>query len=551
MIAALLVAVLPHVRNLALVADERQVAAAISKSVGISVRFDPRVQPRTLTVAIHDRPLDDVLNHLAYATFTRITKASAGYILVPDRLAEEKELAAYHQRIIEDLKELDQARVARYLKRPFTVQDALAYKEALKAAKNHESQPPTNSPSIDPEILPRPISRALTNLLHGIPPEKLSRPGHRLLVYTDKPRSTEWQLPLKLTQDVLWKYRQEYALSEPSVDREIARVLLVIRGTDTMDSPSAELLLLDDEDNAIDSVSLPIYSPSRHWQVSPELLKRLSDSDTFQRSHLDEVGATSAKATESDIWKSSHPTQYDPQNFQQGEVLLAAAKQSGLNMLMCFPDGQIGYSEVQPVSTNPLKFSLKACVASMWRRPIRVDSTWISYRPADAGRLTPYQYNRIVLEQEIYRVSHNIDSGMIGRAKLCFASRMDFMPGQLWWYLRGSHAEKLALMDPNVNHGFFRFLGSLTDKQRTQWLGGAKIPVSLLSKESKTLLERWVEGEEMEPNSYLRHNSANKLYPEAAPKGLDGAILDSGANGQGIQVSFSSGFCCRPNTMFM
>ena len=534
-----------------MVANERQIAAAISKSTGLVVRFDPKVQTKALTVVIHDRPLDDVLNHLAYATFTRVTKSQKGYQLVPDPVAETTSLANYRKILLQDLQSLDKSRVAQYLSGPFSQTEALAYKEAQKAFKQRESQPQSDKPAVDPDSLPRPITRALTRLLHGLSPEKLIRPGHRLLVYSDKPKPTEWKLPQQLVSDVISHYRSESALFEPASNHDITRIILAIRDTDTMAEPSAELLLLDEEDSPIDSVRLPIYSPNRHWSVSPELLKRLSDTDSFQRSHLDEVGAVGAKATQDDVWKSSHPTQFDPQNFVQGEIWLASAKRSGLNMLMSFPDGPIGFMTVQQISSNPFKFSLKECVASMWRRPIRVDSTWISYRPADAGRMIPFQYNRTVLEQEIYRVSHTLDSGMIGRAKLCYASEMDYMPGQLWWYLRGSHADKLALMDPNLDHCFYRFLGSLTDRQRTQWLGGGTVPVSQLSAESKSLLERWVEGQDMSPTSYLRATVATKLYTEVAPKGLEGAVLTTGDHRQGMQVNFPSGFSCQPNAMFM
>ncbi len=526
--------------SLTMTADVRKVVAALAAVSHRHIAVGSTVDATTLIVDVHAKPLTEVLQRVAWATYTRPVLTSGGWKLVDDPLARRAALAAYRKGVASEYATSNTTRAHEYLDQPFTIGQA---KTLVQSMRGYPAELTEDFRNGDPDAalkklqsLPRPANRALAHLLRSIEPSGWFSDSTPRVVYADEPTPVERRLPKALVAETVKQYDGDrMVLSEMANSTNTQPIRHVVLQIDVPDRPNeawAMLTLFDGKDEFIDSASCKLLPDRTPPAPHPALLAPISTNERVVLSHdtIELFGRNLTPFPLRTAKMALDPVTFDPQASYKAEVWRAFGKRVHSDLVLNCDDRRIAYYDGW--QTFPPMF--RDAILELWGRGTKVETGWIISRPTARVPGASWQVSRPELKRA-YVALQAMDAGSLdAAADLMYRSRLEFGMWNEWVLLRRLGLFRLSMQGHMLaDLDALRLLGSMTLKQRHCWLTGGTVRGSELSAAAKQELVAYIYRTPRhvfvrKDDRYGLRNRADtieSLPSRVAPNGIDGAVL--------------------------
>lgn len=498
-----------------------RILESISKEAHVELTAGKQKAKEILIVSVEKAPLKEVMEHIAWATFSRWEKAGEGYRLVADITLERRAQRDY----VEQATQITKAGIADYRKRVLV--DAKTDREVVDAATPKEKNPYTI-------IQGAPNARVLAQLLEAVNPGDLVNleAEGEATVYATHPVGTERSLGPKALNYVT-EYVKSMGLPGAALPDGRPAHQFLLKGSATFEGGWVDLDLYDPGGISMIGTMTRNYiyfSPPEIYMAAPkeirdaipdQMLVPLSPNSQFNVNRPRIAGESDYGVNERDFEKMPEvvnrlrqPEKYDPLSTFATDIWCAVGKQMGRNVVASLDD----FLLVPTTDRNPLK--LKSVLS--WRYPrnkVEMTAGWIGVRPILPNASWGHQVDREALGKYVRTPATKSDvDRWLAAAEFLDHSGVtvinQFVGEYISWAMAGRYHMSF---EPESPIWIFK---ALTQDQRRAWLNGQSLDISTLSNQVKYQIGKWVlrEARWSHQDGLLKFEPS-RLFPQGFPTG--------------------------------
>jgi len=472
------------------VAPLATIAKELANQSGVPVEVAKNVTSHTLIVHVNGKPLTEVLQQIAWVTFSKITPVGEGFRIERDSAAEREGERRYRAKLVTWYKDAVGQLAREYLGKDFDTPSAIDLINKQGEERTRQSSGRVLAANLRAKEHLEPGARAGVALLASIPPDSLlsDRPGYR--TYALYPRGVE--RPLKGMEQVMARYLEERktlagARGNLSAAPKVRQALL---GTPLLCSPESWDVILhafDDKGDLCEQADVlpweekPFSEPPRELleAIAPDTPVALTATSRAVLKAWDELDSNSMRRRLQD------PVANDPQSTLMADVWRSYAEVSHRDLVLDLPDAWLVRV---PTQTRAMP-SLAEAVKALWPVRSQVAGNWLVGGPPVAEPGWGWQIPR----PELSRLLKDLSDPNVDRLEVALnflqRVRLDRMPLEYTPYLElagvGDSRPVFDAVPP-----FMAFYGSLAPEVRKRWRTSGKLPVST-NGESAELLRAW------------------------------------------------------------